>query len=573
MCCSRATTATSSRSSRRCSTRATCRHALLPRVRRRRDRRPGLQRTAALRPRGRCRGLQRPRCRGCGSSRSSCSTRRATCNPPGKTPGTISAFPGSSQDRGRDLPHERPRHRHRVPRRSTAARRRGRAEHPRAALREPALRRLRRRHGGGRSARPLRKALENTPDLRRPRRHAARPRRLRGDPAAARARPATCRWCSSPPATTPSDKIAGLTLGGDDYVTKPFSLEEVVARIRAVPAPHAREQARSRRLAAARSPTWSWTRRRTRCAAAGEPIELSPTEFKLLRYLMLNAGRVLSKAQILDHVWDYDFGGDDSIVESYISYLRRKVDDRRAEPLIHTCAASGTCCALPVRATRQRRDRTGSRPQAGGLRALPLRSAAVDHHGAAGRSSRSPPSLGGRLLALVRGSLVDQVDEQLCDGSPGLRPGGLPSGPTHAVTPSPRSAERLLRAGAARSTAAAWTIEATTADGATRGHRCHLSRSPQAQRRPRTPCDLRRLDHGGASASTPWPSAGDERRHVVVAVPLDRGAADHPGAGRGHEPWSASAWSSSRRSLGARRPALVAPARRHRDRGGRHRCR
>ena len=134
------------------------------------------------------------------------------------------------------------------------------------------------------------------------------------------------------------DKVTGLTLGGDDYVTKPFSLEEVVARIRAV-------LRRARDGASARSPRLQiadleldddshevWR--------AGSPVHLSPTEFKLLRYLMANAGRVVSKAQILDHVWNYDFNGESAIVESYVSYLRRKVDD--VEPrLIHTVRGVG----------------------------------------------------------------------------------------------------------------------------------------------------------------------------------------------------------------------------------------
>ncbi|HEX5367182.1 MAG TPA: response regulator transcription factor [Acidimicrobiales bacterium] len=133
------------------------------------------------------------------------------------------------------------------------------------------------------------------------------------------------------------DKVTGLTLGGDDYVTKPFSLEEVVARIRAVlrrTRPHA--EARSPRLVVAdleldedSHEVWH----------GGREVQLSPTEFNLLRYLMLNAGRVLSKAQILDHVWSYDFDGDANIVESYISYLRRKLDD--GEPLIHTVRGIG----------------------------------------------------------------------------------------------------------------------------------------------------------------------------------------------------------------------------------------
>ncbi|USQ76920.1 response regulator transcription factor [Ornithinimicrobium cryptoxanthini] len=130
------------------------------------------------------------------------------------------------------------------------------------------------------------------------------------------------------------DKVKGLTVGGDDYVTKPFSLEEVVARIRAV----------LRRTQNAEPEDVETTLRvadleldedRHEVVRAGRVIEVSPTEFKLLRYLMLNANRVLSKAQILDHVWDYDFRGEMGIVESYISYLRRKIDTE-GEPLIHT---------------------------------------------------------------------------------------------------------------------------------------------------------------------------------------------------------------------------------------------
>ncbi|EWS81850.1 response regulator transcription factor [Brachybacterium phenoliresistens] len=130
------------------------------------------------------------------------------------------------------------------------------------------------------------------------------------------------------------DKVAGLTVGGDDYVTKPFSLEEVVARIRAV---------LRRTHGGVEEPVDA-------SLVVGDlrldedshevhrgdvSIELSPTEFKLLRYLMLNAGRVVSKTQILDHVWDYDWSGEVGIVESYISYLRRKVDVI-GDPMIHT---------------------------------------------------------------------------------------------------------------------------------------------------------------------------------------------------------------------------------------------
>ena len=132
------------------------------------------------------------------------------------------------------------------------------------------------------------------------------------------------------------DKVAGLSAGGDDYVTKPFSLDEVIARIRAI-------LRRSRSLqeedtAILRVDDLSLNTDTHEVFLGEEEIDLSPTEFNLLHYLMLNANRVLSKAQILDHVWEYDFNGDSSIVESYISYLRRKIDNNREghEPLIHT---------------------------------------------------------------------------------------------------------------------------------------------------------------------------------------------------------------------------------------------
>ncbi|MDI1459766.1 response regulator transcription factor [Catellatospora sp. KI3] len=120
------------------------------------------------------------------------------------------------------------------------------------------------------------------------------------------------------------DKIRGLTLGGDDYVTKPFSLEELTARIRAVLRRTNGEDTESPKLVFADLELDEETHEVRR---AGNLVQLSPTEFKLLRYLMLNPNRVLSKAQILDHVWNYDFRGDDNIVESYISYLRRKIDN------------------------------------------------------------------------------------------------------------------------------------------------------------------------------------------------------------------------------------------------------
>ena len=135
------------------------------------------------------------------------------------------------------------------------------------------------------------------------------------------------------------DRIAGLTAGGDDYVTKPFSLEEVVARLRALVrrslltlAQNAEPIIRVGDLVL-NEDSYEVTR-------AGELIELTSTEFELLRYLMRNPRRVLSKAQILDRVWEYDFGGRESVVELYISYLRKKIDAGR-EPMIHTVRGAG----------------------------------------------------------------------------------------------------------------------------------------------------------------------------------------------------------------------------------------
>jgi len=141
------------------------------------------------------------------------------------------------------------------------------------------------------------------------------------------------------------DKVTGLTVGGDDYVTKPFSLEEVVARIRAVlrrtGGVNGEDGGRLVFADLVMDEDSHEVRR------AGRLVELSPTEFKLLRYLMLNPNRVLSKAQILDHVWDYDFRGESGIVESYISYLRRKVDADAPIPLIHTRRGVGYVLRLP----------------------------------------------------------------------------------------------------------------------------------------------------------------------------------------------------------------------------------
>jgi two-component system OmpR family response regulator len=129
------------------------------------------------------------------------------------------------------------------------------------------------------------------------------------------------------------DKIEGLNAGGDDYVTKPFALDEIVARAQAI---LRRTMQNDDEEALIRAGELSMDQDTHDVFVGKVPIELSPTEFKLLKYLMLNPNRVLSKAQILDHVWEYDFNGDAGIVESYISYLRRKIDPHTEESVIQT---------------------------------------------------------------------------------------------------------------------------------------------------------------------------------------------------------------------------------------------
>jgi two-component system OmpR family response regulator len=139
------------------------------------------------------------------------------------------------------------------------------------------------------------------------------------------------------------DKIRGLTTGGDDYVTKPFSLEELVARIRTILRRTGLSEPESSRLSFEDLELDEDTREVTR---AGEPVELTGTEYRLLRYLLLNPRRVLTRAQLLDHVWDYDFGGDARVLETYISYLRKKLD-RHGPPLIHTVRGVGYALRAP----------------------------------------------------------------------------------------------------------------------------------------------------------------------------------------------------------------------------------
>ncbi|HEV7887685.1 MAG TPA: response regulator transcription factor [Acidimicrobiales bacterium] len=140
------------------------------------------------------------------------------------------------------------------------------------------------------------------------------------------------------------DKISGLTVGGDDYVTKPFSLAEVVARVRAI---LRRTQTGPAEDSTLRFADLVLDEESHEVWRAGTPIHLTATEFNLLRYFMLNPRRVLSKAQILDHVWHYDFDGDDNVVETFVSYLRKKLD-RLGPPLIHTIRLVGYSLRQPA---------------------------------------------------------------------------------------------------------------------------------------------------------------------------------------------------------------------------------
>ena len=214
-----------------------------------------------------------------------------------------------------------------------------------------------------------------------------------------------------------TDKVRGLTTGGDDYVTKPFSLEELIARIRTILRRTGRAEAESSRLVFEDLEIDEDTREVTR---AGEPIELTATEYRLLRYFMLNPRRVLTRAQLLDNVWDYDFGGDGRVLETYVSYLRKKLDVH-GPPLIHTARGVGYALRLPrgvlaslrarllvgvvalaavgllrrsaASSTPQQRDFLLDRVDDQARARSPVMNRALDEHGVAGR--RRPRAPGG----------------------------------------------------------------------------------------------------------------------------------------------------------------------------------
>jgi two-component system OmpR family response regulator len=140
-----------------------------------------------------------------------------------------------------------------------------------------------------------------------------------------------------------ADKIRGLSIGGDDYVTKPFSLEELIARIRTILRRTGLAEPDSGRLVFEDLELDEETREVTR---AGELVDLTATEYRLLRYLMLNPRRVLTRAQLLEHVWKYDFGGDARVLETYVSYLRKKLDVH-GPSLIHTVRGVGYALRAP----------------------------------------------------------------------------------------------------------------------------------------------------------------------------------------------------------------------------------
>ena len=262
----------------------------------------------------------------------------------------------------------------------------------------------------------------------------------------------------------PEDKIRGLTTGGDDYVTKPFSLEELLARVRNVLRRTGAAEAESSRLSFEDLELDEDTRE---VARAGEPIDLTATEYRLLRYLMLNPRRVLTRAQLLDHVWDYDFGGDARVLETYISYLRKKLD-QHGPSLIHTVRGVGYTLRAPARMIASLRGRLVA-----GVLAL----------AAAGMLL-----VGGITYATQRSFQLDRVDAQLASAVDGLqhefigRHGGddAVQGPRWPAA-GRRRAQRHLRPAARRRAATSSTTSSSART--TRARRPTCRRTSRSARR------------------------------------------------------------------------------------------
>jgi two-component system OmpR family response regulator len=157
---------------------------------------------------------------------------------------------------------------------------------------------------------------------------------------------------------TSSDTVTGLAIGGDDYVTKPFSVEALVARVRAVLRRASRSAGQEQAGDALRAGDLELDEAQWTVHRAGVAVGLSPTEFRLLGYLMRHQGRVLTRAQLLENVWGWDYAGESQIVETYVSYLRRKLDPL-GPPLIHTQRGVGYSLRLPEQAAAGRPQQSG----------------------------------------------------------------------------------------------------------------------------------------------------------------------------------------------------------------------
>ena len=401
------------------------------------------------------------------------------------------------------------------------------------------------------------------------------------------------------------DKITGLTVGGDDYVTKPFSLEEVVARIRAVLRRTGGGSA-DERPAGLRRPSLDEDSHEVR--RGRRDIELTPTEFKLLRYLMLNPNRVLSKAQILDHVWDYDFRGETGIVESYISYLRRKVDadgaaadPHQARRRLRAAAAPGDRPDRPhLHPRRSRTVRRGPRAPVAAAAAAPAR-AVVLVLSWGPRDQRHVARSSGNLLVRDRGPAHQAPtgpppapdSAQRPPGSiPTRSPPGLPAdgGPAPSgrrrTTTHARLPDLATNAPGAHATSPSPSAPASTATAVARhrrgdGGRPAAWRSPSRSTASRARCDtaLRsarsrsRRGRGSAPPRTACgaPSAAGEVEDIAAAIAagdLTRRVPERP-THRGRPPVAQPQRDARADRAGVRRPRGLrgadAPVRRRRQ--------